>query len=219
MIRLSPSLLSLDFYRAKEEIEKIRPYAPYLHFDVMDGHFVPNLALGECIVKSLRAHLNEVFDVHLMVEKPEDFIVPFAKAGADILTFHAEATEDAGALIDAIHALGKKAGISIKPNTPVEAILPYLDRVDLVLVMTVEPGFGGQALLESCLAKIPVLREEINKTGREIDLEADGGIKCDNVRKLTSLGADLIVAGSAIFAAADPALAAKTLLQNAKGEH
>lgn len=216
MIRLSPSLLSLDFYRAKEQIEEISEFSPYLHFDVMDGHFVPNLALGECIVKSLRPHRSEVFDVHLMVDDPSFFLEPFARAGADILTFHLEATETPRELIRTIHALGKKAGISIKPNTPAEAVYPYLDEVDLVLVMTVEPGFGGQALLESCLEKIPLLREKIDATGRSIDLEVDGGIKANNVAEVTRRGADLIVAGSAVFSAENPALAAKTLLENAR---
>ncbi|MBQ2253201.1 MAG: ribulose-phosphate 3-epimerase [Clostridia bacterium] len=218
MIRLSPSLLSLDFYRAKEQIEQIKNFAPYLHFDVMDGHFVPNLALGECIVKSLRPHLKDtVFDVHLMVEDPEFFLEPFANAGADIFTFHVEAVRDARALIERIHALGLRAGISLKPKTPVDAILPYLDEVDLVLVMTVEPGFGGQALIPECLEKITVLREEIDKTGRTIDLEVDGGIKAGNVFEVTRRGADLIVAGSAVFGASDPRLAAETLLTAALG--
>ncbi len=216
MIRLSPSLLSLDFYRAEAQIQTIKKFAPYLHFDIMDGHFVPNLALGECIVKTLRPHLSEVFDVHLMVEDPAFFIPVFARAGADILTFHAEATDDPRALIALIHSLGKKAGISIKPNTPAEAILPYLNEVDLVLVMTVEPGFGGQALIPSCLEKIAVLREEIDKTAREIDLEVDGGIKIENVGEVTRRGADLIVAGSGIFASPDPARAAEELLAAAK---
>ena len=217
MIRLSPSLLSLDFYRAKEQIDEIKNFAPYLHFDVMDGHFVPNLALGECIVKSLRPHLaNTVFDVHLMVEDPEFFLEPFANAGADILTFHVEAVQNARELIGRIHALGLKAGISLKPKTPADEILPYLDEVDLVLVMTVEPGFGGQALIPDCLDKIAVLREEIDKTGRRIDLEVDGGVKADNVAEVTRRGADLIVAGSAVFGESDPSLAAKELLTAAR---
>ncbi len=215
MIRLSPSLLSLDFYRAKEQIDQIRPFSPYLHFDIMDGHFVPNLALGECVVRSLRPHLTEVFDVHLMVEKPEDYLESFAKAGADLLTFHSEAANDPDALIERIHALGLRAGISIKPATPAEVLFPYLDRIDLVLVMTVEPGFGGQALIPDCLQKISVLREKIDETGRTIDLEVDGGIKVENIREATSRGADLIVAGSAVFGAEDPAEACRALLEAA----
>lgn len=216
MIRLSPSLLSLDFYRAKEILPQIQEFSPYLHFDVMDGHFVPNLALGECIVRSLRPHLKDtVFDVHLMVEDPGFFLEPFAAAGADIFTFHLEAEKQPRELISRIHALGLRAGISIKPNTDVALLLPYLDEVDLVLVMTVEPGFGGQGLLSHCLEKIPVLREEIDKRGREIDLEVDGGVKFSNVAKITRLGADLIVAGSAIFSADDPGRAAKELLEEA----
>ena len=217
MIRLSPSLLSLDFYRAKEQIDEIKEFAPYLHFDIMDGHFVPNLALGECIVKSLRPHLKDtVFDVHLMVDDPAFFLEPFARAGADILTFHVEATEDPRALLRRIRALGLRAGISLKPKTPAEAILPYLDEVDLVLVMTVEPGFGGQALIPECLEKITVLREEIDKTGRAIDLEVDGGVKIDNVFEVTRRGADLIVAGSAVFSAPNPRKAAEELLEAAR---
>lgn len=197
---LSPSILSADFCRLGEQIrEAENAGARYLHIDVMDGLFVPSISYGMPVISSIRKCTGMFFDVHLMIEKPERYLREFAESGADLINFHLEATEDAGRTIEEIRGLGKKVGITIKPGTSAEAVLPYLDKVDMVLVMTVEPGFGGQKLIESCLDKVRQLRRAVTERGLETDIEVDGGINADNLELALGAGANVIVAGSAIF--------------------
>lgn len=197
---LSPSILSADFARLGEQIQEIdRAGAQYVHIDVMDGLFVPSISYGMPVIKSIRKVTDKVFDVHLMIEKPERYIGEFAACGADIITFHVEATDRVREVIADIHERGLKAGISIKPGTDVEAVRPYLDIVDMILVMTVEPGFGGQAYIDACTEKVRAVRKMVEESGRPIDIQVDGGIKKENVSTVLEAGANVVVAGSAVF--------------------
>lgn len=197
---LSPSILAADFWKLGQNIEAVSEGgARYLHIDVMDGLFVPSITYGMPVIKSIREYTDIFFDVHLMIEKPERYVKEFAAIGADLVNFHLEATEDADMTIGLIRETGKKVGITIKPATPAEAVYPYLDKVDMVLVMTVEPGFGGQKLIPECVEKITAIRKEILSRGLSVDIEVDGGINIGNVRSIAETGANVIVAGSALF--------------------
>lgn len=197
---LSPSILSADFAILGEQLKAIdEAGAQYAHIDVMDGIFVPSISYGMPVIKSIRKCTKRVFDVHLMIMEPERYIEDFADSGADFITFHVEATKKAGEVIDQIHARGLKAGISIKPGTPVEEVIPYLDKVDMILVMTVEPGFGGQSYIDSCTDKVKAVRKLVNESGRDIDIQVDGGINKENLSVVLEAGANVIVAGSAVF--------------------
>lgn len=197
---LAPSILSADFKILGEQMALCeKGGAEYLHFDVMDGMFVQNISFGIPVLESIKGFSGMVLDVHLMVTEPIRYVEAFAKAGADILTVHYEACEDVQATLDQIHACGIKAGITIKPDTHVEVLKPYLDQADMFLIMSVEPGQGGQGFIPESLEKIRVLREMLQEKGLDTDIEVDGGIKLENVAEVAKAGANVMVAGSAVF--------------------
>jgi len=199
--RIAPSILSADFARLGDEVRALTAAgADYIHVDVMDGHFVPNLTIGPLVVKALRPHTTLPFDVHLMISPADPFLEAFAAAGADILTVHPEAGPHIHRTVQRIKALGLKAGVSLNPATPAKALDYLLDDVDLVLVMSVNPGFGGQSFITSQLRKIAAIRKAIDATGRQIDLEVDGGIDAVTAVQAIAAGADVLVAGTATFA-------------------
>lgn len=215
MTQLSASILAADFSRLGEDCRRVLAAgADMLHFDVMDGHFVPNISFGVPVLKSLHAALPDAFyDVHLMISHPLAYAEAFAKAGASLITFHLESEDDPGEVIDAIHAAGCKAGLSVKPGTPASAALPFLSRLDLALVMSVEPGFGGQKFMPSALEKLAFLREACKERGLTPLLEVDGGVDAVTGPQCVSAGADLLVAGSYLFDAKDAGEAARALKQ------
>lgn len=212
MVKVSPSLLACDFSRMLEEVNSMKiSGADMIHLDIMDGVFVNNISFGIPVIASLRKDTDMFFDVHLMISAPEKYIERFADAGADMITFHFEATSDSSAALDLIHSLGKRAGISVKPNTSLELIYPLLEKCDMVLVMTVEPGFGGQALIPETIDKVRELKREIEKRNLDVLIQVDGGINGENAHLVIEAGADIIVSGSYIFKADDRKAAINSL--------
>tara|TARA_B100000953_G_scaffold56708_1_gene44518 strand:- start:333 stop:989 length:657 start_codon:yes stop_codon:yes gene_type:complete len=199
-VKVSPSILASNFSSLGEEVQSItKAGADYIHVDVMDGHFVPNLTIGPAVVKSIRDKSDIPFDVHLMIDPVEPYIEGFVNAGADIISIHPEANDDTDACLKKIKSHNVKAGLAINPNTDWEVVKPYMNVLDLILVMSVHPGFGGQKFISSTLDKLKALRKEIDQSGRDIELEIDGGINFENIQSVIDAGANVIVAGTTVF--------------------
>ena len=210
-LKISPSILASDYANLQSELDRIST-SDMIHIDVMDGHFVPNISIGAPVVAACKKVCDVPFDVHLMISNPLDYAEDFAKAGADIIWFHTECDSDTEQTIDKILSLGKKAALAIKPATPIDEVVKYLDKISMVLVMTVEPGFGGQSFMESTMPKI----EAIRKINPDIDIEVDGGINADTVKIAAKAGANVFVAGSAVFKSENPAETIALLKKNAQ---
>lgn len=211
MVKIAPSILSADFSKLADEIRKVEQYVDMLHIDVMDGHFVPSITLGLPVIRSIRVVTKLPFDVHLMVENPDNYVEQFIDAGANLLTVHAETAVHLNRTIDSIKKKGAKVGVALNPSTPLTALDHVLQDIDMVLIMTVNPGFGGQQFIKSMIPKIKRLRELISKEKLDVDIEVDGGINGDTARQAVAAGADILVAGSYIYDSSDPVAAISSL--------
>lgn len=212
-IEIAPSILAADFGYLMRDIQKVENNAEYLHIDVMDGHYVNNISFGIPVIQSIRKYTNMKFYTHLMITNPEKYIKAFADAGSDNITFHVECAKDPDKLIDEIKALGLSAGISIHPDTPIEKVFPYIGKVDIILIMTVYPGFGGQGYLPSSDERIRKLRTAIDEAGSDTVISVDGGVTRANIKQIYDAGARLFVAGSTVFNDEDPAKAIEDLIK------
>ena len=220
MKKIAPSILSADFSRLGDEIRAVEAAgADYIHIDIMDGHFVPNITIGPLIVEAVRKVTSLPLDVHLMIENPDRYIPDFAAAGADIIVVHAEATNHLHRTVQLIKSFGKKAGVSLNPATSLTALDYIIEELDLLLLMTVNPGFGGQSFIEACLPKIHSLRAMLDRRGSEAELEVDGGVKPSNIARVSHAGADVFVAGSAVFGTTDYADTIRELKHLAREPH
>ena len=205
MAKIAPSMLSADFLHLEKDVEMVNTHADIFHLDIMDGVFVPNLSYGFPVVEAIASKATKPLDVHLMIVEPEKYVERFAKAGADMISFHLNATSDPSAVLKQIRELGVKAGIAINPDIPVEDLFPYLKEADFVLLMSVFAGFGGQKFIEDTYNRVQTLKAEVERQGLDIELEVDGGVSASNAKALTDAGFDILVAGSAVFKAEDPA--------------
>ena len=213
-IKISPSMLASDFANFEAELKKCeKAGAELIHLDVMDGHFVPNITFGAPVIKALKRVCNVPFDVHLMISEPLNYIEDFADAGADLISFHIECDSDTEETIDKIIACGCKAALAVKPNTSIDAVYPYMDKLSMVLVMTVEPGFGGQSFMADMMSKI----EKLRKDYPDVDIQVDGGVNAETIKVCANAGANIFVAGSAVFKSEDPAATISLLKRNARG--
>lgn len=203
-MKLAPSLLAADFGRLLEQAQAVSDLSDYLHWDVMDGHFVPNLTFGPVVVNALRDRVSVPFDIHLMITDPQKYAPQFRVRSDDLISFHVEAVSDPIAVIETVHAMGARAGIALRPKTPLSAVERFLNQLDFLLIMSVEPGFAGQSFLAETLEKIRYAKELIQKRNLRVEIEVDGGVNAQNIREIARAGADILVAASAIFAQGDP---------------
>lgn len=217
MIKIAPSILSADFGCLAEQLAEVEKAGAHLiHVDVMDGHFVPNITIGPVVVKGVKKHTALPLDVHLMIDNPGQYIEPFRAAGADIITFHVEAVLDILELVNEVKALGAKAGLAISPDTSVDVIIDVLGELDMLTIMSVHPGFGGQEFIEASISKIETVRRLVETNGASVEIEVDGGVNLENAVSIATAGADILVAGAAIFAGNEPGLKTKKFLEKLK---